>query len=145
MYVIKLCSGNGWRKWELLLQDHIQRWNTILAKWFVNKQNMHCWTRENPHMRHETSLHPKKNHCLVRISCRWRHWFILVLADENESYSLQSHVGTYFFLAISWIGHQWYLVSIKRTSDVTIELLKFKFGERLTWRNGLNASIIGSL
>ena len=57
---------------KIIFSDEAHFW----LNGFINKQNMCYWSDSNPHVLHESSLHPEK--ITVRFMDRRRHWAVLL-------------------------------------------------------------------
>lgn len=126
---------------KIIFSDEAHFW----LNGFVNKQNMRYWSAANPHVVHETPLHPQK----VTVWCGFHAGGVIgpfFFVDENDRHvtvngeRYRDMLQRYFFDQLHGldISDMWFQQdgATSHTAGETIELLKSKFGERVISRNG---------
>ena len=134
-YVLELGWATTWKWLGFLSKHHLQRWGSFWLNGFVNKQNMLYWSDSNPHVLHESSLHPDK----ITVWCSL--WAGGVIApyffrDDQNRYvtmngnSYRSMITEYFWPQLDAM----YLEDMRfqqdgatgHTANITINLLETK-------------------
>ncbi|KZC08620.1 hypothetical protein WN55_11275 [Dufourea novaeangliae] len=126
---------------KIIFSDEAHFW----LNGFVNKQNMRYWTATNPHVLHETPLHPQK----VSVWCGFHAGGVIgsyFFVDENNRHvtvngvRYRAMLEEYFWPELDGfdISDMWFQQNgaTNHTAGQTIDLLKAKFGNRLISRNG---------
>ena len=126
---------------KIIFSDEAHFW----LNGFVNKQNMRYWSDSNPHVLHESSLHPEK----ITVWCGlWAGdvigpYFFRDDQDRHVTVSgnrYRSMITEYFWPQLDDMDLEdmWFQQNgaTSHTANVIINLLKTKFGERVISRNG---------
>lgn len=133
-------SVNNQSVCKIILSDEAHFW----LNGFVNKQNMRYWSSNNPHILHESPLHPQK----ITVWCGlWAgevigpYFFVdnqgQHVTVNGERY--RSMITDYFWPELDGldITDMWFQQdgATSHTANVTMDLLKSRFGERVISRN----------
>ena len=126
---------------KIIFSDEAHFW----LNGFVNKQNMRYWSDSNPHVLHESSLHPEK----ITVWCGlWAGGVIgpYFFRDDQDRHvtvngnRYRSMITEYFWPQLDDMDLEdmWFQQdgATSHTANVTINLLETKFGERVISRNG---------
>lgn len=126
---------------KIIFSDEAHFW----LNGFVNKQNMRYWSGNNPHVLHETQLHPQK----ITVWCGFHAGGVIgpfFFVDANNHHvtvngeRYRAMITGFFRPQLQGmnLGDMWFQQdgATSHTAHVTIDLLKQTFGERLISRNG---------
>lgn len=126
---------------KIIFSDEAHFW----LNGFVNKQNMRYWSGENPHVLHESPLHPQK----ITVWCGLHAGGVIgpyFFVDDNDRHvtvngqRYRAMITDYFWpeLEDMDLDDMWFQQdgATSHTAHATIDLLKSKYGERVISRHG---------
>lgn len=126
---------------KIIFSDEAHFW----LNGFVNKQNMRYWQGTNPHVLHESPLHPEK----ITVWCGFHAGGVIgpyFFVDDNDRHvtvngqRYRAMIEDYFWPELEGmdITNMWFQQdgATSHTAHVTMDLLQQQFGQRVISRNG---------